>query len=243
MSLMEEEIGEGTGSGSFWKQPNLWLGAWSQFCYVGAQVAVANYFIQFCEQTGQSQHRGSQLLSAAQGIYAGMRFVIGFVLMSPKVKPRYILLAFLSCCFVFIIAAMNTTGTTSIGLLMMVLAFESACFATIFTLALRGLGRHTKKGGSVMVAAISGGTVFPPITGAVIDRKGAHFAMIIPAMGYILALAFPIYVNFFNWRVMDAHRETKLNVEPRNEKELELERAQTGDEKDVMRTVEEVETR
>jgi fucose permease len=61
---------------------------------------------------------------------------------------------------------MNTTGTVSIGLLMTVFAFESACFATIFTLSLRGLGRHTKLGGSLQVAAISGGMVSPPIMGA-----------------------------------------------------------------------------
>lgn len=40
--------------GPFRKQYNLFLGVWSQFCYVGAQVAVANYFINFCEEAGYS---------------------------------------------------------------------------------------------------------------------------------------------------------------------------------------------
>lgn len=73
-------------------------------------------------------------------------------------KPRYILGSYLALCFVFIVAAMNTSGTTSIAMLILVLCFESACFATIFTLGLRGLGRHTKLGGSLLVAAISGGS-------------------------------------------------------------------------------------
>jgi len=47
------------------------------------------------------------------------------------------------------------------------------CFATIFTLGLRGLGRHTKLGGSRLVAAISGGMVFPPMMGAIVDKKGS----------------------------------------------------------------------
>jgi FHS family L-fucose permease-like MFS transporter len=162
-----------------------------------------------------------------------MRFISGFAMMSPVVKPRWILLVFLGGSFVFTIAAMNTTGDASIGLLMIVLAFESACFATIFTLALRGLGRHTKLGGSLLVSAISGGMVFPPITGAVVDAKGAHFAMIIPAMGYVVAWIFPIYVNFFNYRTMDAHRLTTLNVEVPSQKEVELERSTTGDAKGV----------
>ena len=75
----------------------------------------------------------------------------------------------------------------------------------------------------MQVAAISGGMVFPPITGAVVDARGAHFAMIIPAMGYVIAWAFPIYVNFFNWQSMDMHRDTMVNVLPPSEKQVELE--------------------
>jgi FHS family L-fucose permease-like MFS transporter len=200
---------------------------------------VANYFIKFCITTGLTERRGSQLLSAAQGIYAGMRFLAGFAMMLPWVQPRYILLAFLLLCFVFAIAAMNTTGATSIGLLMMVFAFESACFATIFTLSLRGLGRHTKRGGSLLVAAISGGMVFPPAMGAVVDSRGPHFAMIIPAMGYVIAWTYPVYVNFWNAEVMDLHRASDLNVGVR-EKEKELERQVTEEEKGRDLRVEEV---
>jgi FHS family L-fucose permease-like MFS transporter len=97
------------------------------------------------------------------------------------------LAVYLGLCFVFIVAAMTTSGTASIAMLILVLCFESCCFATIFTLGLRGLGRHTKRGGSLLVAAISGGMVFPPMTGAVLDRRDAHTAMAIPMMGYILA--------------------------------------------------------
>lgn len=98
----------------------------------------------------------------------------------PAVKPRYILALYLGMCFVFIVAAMNTQGSASIAMLILVLCFESACSPTIFTLGLRGLGRHTKIGGSLLVAAISGGMVFPPLAGAVMDRSGAHSAMAVP---------------------------------------------------------------
>ena len=39
--------------GPFRTQINLFLAIWSQFCYVGAQVAVANYFVNFCEEAGK----------------------------------------------------------------------------------------------------------------------------------------------------------------------------------------------
>jgi MFS transporter, FHS family, L-fucose permease len=141
-------------------------------------------------------------------------------------KPRYMLATYLFLCFVFSVAAMNTTGNTSIGLLIMVFCFESCCFATIFTLALRSLGRHTKRGGSFLVAAISGGTVFPPMMGAVVTRRNAHVAMAIPMMGYVLAWVFPLSVNFFNRETMDQRRETDLGiVAGPTDKEIGLERA------------------
>ena len=47
MHLQGEDIA-GEDTGPFRKQYNLFLGIWSQFCYVGARVAVVNYFISFC---------------------------------------------------------------------------------------------------------------------------------------------------------------------------------------------------
>ncbi|KAI1847476.1 hypothetical protein JX265_012316 [Neoarthrinium moseri] len=222
MNLQENEIGE-FDPGPLRKQYNLFLAVWSQFCYVGAQVAVANYFIQFCVQAGRSSEQASDLLAVGQGLYALNRFIAGFLMMSPVFKPRYILALYLGLCFVFIIPAITTTGTASIACLILVLCFESACFATIFTLGLRGLGRHTKRGGSFLVSAISGGMVFPAMTGAVVDRSGAHMAMTIPMMGYVLAWIYPLYVNVWNRETMDVHRATNLGVTPVGDKALQLE--------------------
>ena len=83
---------------------------------------------------------------------------------SPAVKPRYVMAIYLFLCLVCALAATLIRGSTSVALLILVLCAESACFATIFIQALRGLGRHTKRGGGVMVAAISGGAAIPPMT-------------------------------------------------------------------------------
>lgn len=165
MGTQEVEIAE-YDPGPFRKQYNLFLAVWSQFCYVGAQVAVAGYFINFCLEAGRTASNASDLLAVAQGLYAFNRFLAGALMMIPAFKPRYMLATYLGMCFIFSIAAMTTKGTTSIALLIMVFCFESCCFATIFTLGLRGLGRHTKRGGSFLVAGISGGMVFPPMMGA-----------------------------------------------------------------------------
>ena len=238
MNHQEHEIAD-YDSGPLRKQYTLFLGVWSQFCYVGAQVAVAGYFIStffdhllehandcldFCVEAGRSKAAASDLLAVAQGVYAGNRFLAGFLLMVPAIKPRYLLTVYLGMCFVFSVAAMNTAGTQSIVLLIFVFVFESACFATIFTMSLRGLGRHTKRGGSFLVAAISGGCVFPPMMGAVVTDRNAHIALAIPMMGYILAWVFPIYVNIFQRKRMDEHRLTTVGLVEPTDKELELER-------------------
>ncbi|CAK7197807.1 hypothetical protein SEUCBS139899_000456 [Sporothrix eucalyptigena] len=107
-------------------------------------------------------------------------------------------------------------------MLILVLCFESACFATIFTTGLRGLGCHTKIGGSLLVAAISGGMVFPAITGAVIDSRNAHVTMTIPMMGYVLAFIYPVYVNVFKRDLMDGHRASDIGVSQTNDKQVQL---------------------
>jgi len=229
MGTQELEIAE-YDPGPFKKQYNLFLAVWSQFCYVGAQVAVANYFVNFCEEAGRTASNSSDIFAAAQGLYAFNRFLAGGIMTIKRVKPRYILAIYLFMCFVFVLAASQTHGTASIALLVLVLCAESACFATIFTLGLRGLGRHTKIGGSLLVAAISGGAAFPPMTGAVAthlqnqgSKKPFHMAMLIPMMGYICAWVYPVYVNFFNKETMDVRRETKLGIaEVPSEKENAL---------------------
>ncbi|KAL1905930.1 hypothetical protein Sste5344_008318 [Sporothrix stenoceras] len=217
INFLESETGK-SENGPLRKQYNLFYAVSSQFCYVGAQVAVANYFITFFEEAGRDSTTSSDLLAIGQGLYAFNRFVAGFLLMIPTVKPRYILTLYLGLCVIFIIAAITTTGTASIAILILALCFESACFATIFTLGLRGLGCHTKVGGSLLVTAISGGMAFPAMTGAVIDRRDAHIAMTIPMMGYVLAFAYPVYVNVFKRDLMDSHRSTDVGVIQQNDK-------------------------
>jgi FHS family L-fucose permease-like MFS transporter len=123
-------------------------------------------------------------------------------------------------CFIFVLAASQSMGNASIVMLCLVLCWESAVFATTFTLGLRGLGRHTKIGGSLIVAAISGGAVFPPLTGAVathLQKHGSkrpfHIAMLIPMMCFVLAWLYPIYVNLFNREALDLRRDTKLGID------------------------------
>lgn len=60
MGTQELEIAD-YDPGPLKKQYNLFLAIWSQFCYVGAQVAVANYFVNFCVESGKTKAEGCEL--------------------------------------------------------------------------------------------------------------------------------------------------------------------------------------
>lgn len=126
------------------------------------------------------------------------------------IKPRLILLGFMAGCITFVCLAIGFTGEAGVAFLTVTLFFESCIFPLIFTLALRGLGRHTKRGASFIVAAISGGAFFPAMTGLLADRKGYHIGMIVNLIGFVVAAGFPIYLNLFCRKELDGFTETKI---------------------------------
>lgn len=200
---MESQVEEDTevDVGPLRKQTTLFWGVVAQFCYVGSQCAVAGYFINYSMETGRSSALSSNLLAVAQGLFAIGRFSASF--MMTFFKPRHVLAIFLGGCVVCSILAMNLNGTAGLVFLNLVFFFESCCFPTIFTLALKKIGRHTKIGASFLVSSVSGGAVFPQILGQVADRRNTHFAYLVPFCGFILAYTFPVYVNLFQKERMD----------------------------------------
>jgi FHS family L-fucose permease-like MFS transporter len=134
------------------------------------------------------------------------------------VRPRLILFAYMTGTIIFISASIGTNGNTRIAVLNLVLFFESIVFPTIFTLSMRGLGRHTKRGASFLVASVSGGAVFPVATGAVVDARDTRTAMAVPLAGFLIAYSFPIYLNLFKAKELDAFNETKIGIVDENEK-------------------------
>lgn len=185
-----------TDARPFRRQHALFWGVFAQFCYVGAQCAVAGFFINLVTeaQPGVSSARGSTLLSIAQGIFVVGRFLAAGSMRF--VKPRLVLAVFLAGCVAIAAATMRASGAAAVVLLCLLLFCESCCFPTIFSLALRGLGRHTKRGAALLVAAVCGGAVFPPAMGAVADSANStRFAMCVPMAGFVAALSFPLFLN------------------------------------------------
>jgi FHS family L-fucose permease-like MFS transporter len=101
------------------KQYTLFWGTFAQFSYVGAQVGVAAYFINYFEQARpdlditQAHIQGANFYAIAQGLFAIGRFAAaGFMYLGGK--PRIVLMIFQTMIMIFIAAAIgtNTGGAT-----------------------------------------------------------------------------------------------------------------------------------
>ncbi|KAF2999055.1 hypothetical protein E8E14_001505 [Neopestalotiopsis sp. 37M] len=192
------------------QQYRLFFGVAAQFCYVGAQVGVAANFISYAAESAGIDHAAaSDRYAIAQALFAIGRFAAAGLMM--YFKPRKILMIFMTGIMVFIALAMGIKGEGGVAMLSLVLFFESCIFPTIFTLSIRGLGRHTKRGSSWIVAAVSGGALFPSLTGLLADHKGYHISMAVPLVGFFVAFAYPVFLNINPWkRELDGFRETRI---------------------------------
>ena len=165
------------------------LGVVAQFCYVGAQVGVASFFIRFSGQVaGIGEKDAAYLLSIGLLLFMAGRF-IGTALMRWITAPT--LLAICAVLNIVLVAiAVFSNGYMAVGALLGVELCMSIMFPTIFSLSIDGLGRDTKLGSSLLVMSIVGGAIIPPIMGVISDRHGLQLAYMTPLVCFIVVLLF-----------------------------------------------------
>jgi len=172
-------------------------------------TVLKGYFINYVSavRPGTTHATGANLLAVAQGCFAIGRFIASGLL--KVTKPRLVLMGFLSGVVLFACLTMGLKGNAGIAAISLVLFFESCVFPLIFALSIRGLGRHSKRGASFIVAAVSGGALFPPVLGTVADHIGTQKAFFIPLIGFVIAWMFPLYLNLFKAKSLDGWTEEK----------------------------------
>ncbi|QCK16752.1 sugar MFS transporter [Mangrovivirga cuniculi] len=95
---------------------------------------------------------------------------------------------------ILLLIGMTATGVIAMWSVIAIGIFNSIMFPTIFTLAIRGLGKYTGQASSLLVMAIVGGAIIPPIQGYFIDITGnRQLSLIIPLICYI-------YISFYGFR-------------------------------------------
>ncbi|KAI6871977.1 MFS general substrate transporter [Hortaea werneckii] len=216
MEFQAQESNASADDQPFWKQYRLFHAAFAQFCYTGAQVALAGYFINYVAENraNTTSSTASQFLAGAQGAFAFGRFVGSGIM--KFVRPRWVFLVYLTFCIIFIAPTIVHRGNTGLALLFLVFFFESIIFPTIVALGMRGLGKHSKRGSGWIVGGVCGGAVVPPLMGAVADiYNNTAPAMSVPLAFFVAALSYAAAVNFVPAYRIPADRlgETKIGVE------------------------------
>jgi FHS family L-fucose permease-like MFS transporter len=179
------ESKSGSDRHSAWQYPHLQLGALAIFLYVGAEVAIGSFMVNFLGEAGiaglAEQDAGRYVSFYWGGAMVG-RF-IGAAVMQ-KLRPANVL-AFNSLCAVsLVISAILSKGELAMWSLLAVGLCNSIMFPTIFSLAISGLGSHTGQGSGILCAAIVGGAIVPVLQGAIADQLGIQQALFVPALCY-----------------------------------------------------------
>jgi MFS transporter, FHS family, L-fucose permease len=173
--------------------PHFLKGVLAQFCYVGAQVGTWSFFIQYIQDyTGEHEKLAGTLLFGTLCAFAVGRFSATYLM--KFVKPSRLMSLYGFINVILVAAAVVLPGWIGVGSIFLTSFFMSLMFPTIFALGIKGLGEDTKLGGSLMVMAIIGGAVFPPVMGIISDRTGSMaLAMTLPLICYVVVTWYAVW--------------------------------------------------
>lgn len=172
---------------SAWGYRHLVLGAVAIFLYVGGEVAIGSFLVNYLKEpdiAGMSENLAANYVALYWGGAMVGRF-IGTVTLR-KMDPRKVLAAHAAGACLLVVATMAFTGPIAMWTVLSVGLFNSIMFPTIFTLAIEGLGKHTNQGSGILCMAIVGGAIIPVLQGVLADIPsiGIHHCFVIPLACY-----------------------------------------------------------
>ena len=178
---------------SIWKHPNLIFGAIAIFVYVGAEVSIGSFLVNYF---GQPEIGGltEKVAASFVAFYWGGAMVgrfIGSALLQ-KVKTGNLLGLCAVCAAGLVATSMLTSGHTAMYSIILVGFFNSIMFPSIFTLGVAELGPLTGDGSGIMIMAIVGGAILPVAQGWIADHIGIHHAFFLPVICYLYILFFAL---------------------------------------------------
>ena len=163
------------------------------FLYVGAQVGVWSFFLDFTKAQAPhlSERTAAFLLSGSLGMLMVGRFSGAFL--QKRVAPARLLAIYAGANIMLCGFAALATGMPAVGALWLTSFFMSIMFPTIFALGVEGLEDETESGAAFLVMAIIGGALMPPLMGIVSEGVGGvHHMMFVPALAFVGVLAFAV---------------------------------------------------
>ncbi len=184
---------EAAGEGA-WSFPQLKFGTIAIFVYVGGEVAIGSFLINYL---GEADIAGLAEAAAAPYVsyYWGGAMVgrfIGAAIMRVFAPGRVLALHALAAV-ALVTLSMLSSGSVAMWSILAVGLCNSIMFPTIFSLAVSGLGKHTSQGSGLLCMAIVGGALLPVLQGVIADSSGIQAGFIIPILCYL-------YICYFGFR-------------------------------------------
>lgn len=216
LPTLMSETSTGTYSQAF-RNKNLMLGVLGIFFYVGAEVAIGSYLVNYfldmnlvevIKQNGFMKSIAEGILNsgltdndnkAIVGVFVTFywsgamigRFVGSYL--TKIMKPGKVLGMFATSAILLILISISTTGLVSMWSILAVGLFNSIMFPTIFTISLDGIGELKPKASGLLCTAIVGGALIPPLYGYLTDQVGFKSALLFIILCYA-------YILFFGYR-------------------------------------------
>ena len=168
---------------------HLLLGAVGIFLYVGGEVSIGSFLINFMGEpsvAGLPQEKAFHYVSFYWGGAMVGRF-IGFAVMR-YFSPGKALAFNAACSIALILVAIFGSGMLAMWAILAVGLCNSIMFPTIFSMALNKLGPLTGQGSGILCMAIVGGALVPLLQGFMADTVGLHLSFLVPAACYTFIL-------------------------------------------------------
>jgi FHS family L-fucose permease-like MFS transporter len=182
----ERQAGDKSPHTSLWKYRHLALGAVGIFVYVGAEVSIGSFLVNYFSQRdiGNISEKVAAGFVSLYWLGAMVGRFIGSAILQ-KVRTGIVLgtAAIVACLLVS--TSMLSTGHVAMWSIILVGLFNSVMFPSIFTLGIAELGPLTGEGSGILIMAIVGGAILPVLVGALADRIGIHHAFLLPAICYV----------------------------------------------------------
>ncbi|MGB2666238.1 MAG: L-fucose:H+ symporter permease [Candidatus Acidiferrum sp.] len=188
----QHKVGEKVND-SIWNHPNLIFGAIAIFVYVGAEVSIGSFLVNYFTEPsigGLTEKVAASFVAFYWGGAMIGRFIGSGLLQ--KVRTGTLLGICAICAAALVAISMLTNGHVAMYSIILVGFFNSIMFPSIFTLGVAELGPLTGDGSGVMIMAIVGGAIVPLMQGWIADRIGIHHAFFLPVLCYIYILYFAL---------------------------------------------------
>jgi FHS family L-fucose permease-like MFS transporter len=178
---------------SVWHFRQLVLGAVAIFVYVGAEVAIGSFLVNYLGQPAIGNLAASVAARYVSLYWFGAmvgRFIGSAVLR--RVRTGTVLGIAAIAAGILVLTSMATSGNVAMWSILLVGLCNSIMFPSIFALGVAGLGPLTGDGAGILVMAIVGGAIIPELQGALADHVGIQRAFILPVLCYLYILYYAL---------------------------------------------------